>query len=448
MNHTGLLLLCLFTLAGQSAQAAPPFSGTIFIDPDIITASDPTTFTNMAYAGQGIRLMYDRRVNAFTNLNAYLFNARFDDGLATEIQVNPEFGNTNAASLQARKYGIVIGRLPTASRARVQTVWIHQGVQPFGGGNNNLLIHIGQAALYEADGILEETFVHESGHTSLDPVHASASGWLAAQAADPEFISTYARDNPTREDIAESYLPWLAIRHRPNRISTTLFNTITSTIPNRLAYFDRQNFNMYPIVQEIVVYTGAITNAANERIDNVGTSAFPVTLFGSISAPQTFTIKNKGGNDLTGLALTATGLHPGEFILSPLGVTTLAPNASTTFTVAFSPTTSGTRNAIVNIASNDGNENPFRVRVSGFCLPLTPPRLQNVAQLGDGSFRFDFTNSPNVGFVVLASTNLALPLSNWTGLGSPTEAPAGQYQFTDRQATNSQQRFYLIRSPD
>ena len=70
-------------------------------------------------------------------------------------------------------------------------------MQPFGGGNNNLLIHTGQGAQYEASGILEETFVHEAAHTSLDAVHASSAGWIAAQQADPNFISTYARDNAT-----------------------------------------------------------------------------------------------------------------------------------------------------------------------------------------------------------------------------------------------------------
>src|SRR6185436_7724414 len=164
---------------------------------------------------------------------------KFDDGLVAEVQVNPEFTNSASAAIEANKYAIVIGRLPTISRSRVQTVWIHKGVQPFGGGNNNLLIHIGQADLYAADGILEETFVHEAGHTSLDPDHAAAPGWLAAQAADPEFISTYARDNPTREDIAESFLTWLAVRHRPGRIAAALSNTIATTIPNRLAYFDQ-----------------------------------------------------------------------------------------------------------------------------------------------------------------------------------------------------------------
>ena len=437
--------MCLIALASQNAHTEPPFSGTIFIDPDIITASDPTAFTNMTYAGQGMRTMFDRRVNAFVTLNAYLFNARFDDGLTAEIQVNPEFGSTNAASIEANKYAIVIGRLPTISRSRVQTVWIHQGVQPFGGGNNNLLIHIGQADLYAADGILEETLVHESGHSSLDPLHASAPGWLAAQTTDPEFISTYARDNPTREDIAESYLPWLAVRHRPHRISATLSNTIAVTIPNRLAYFDSQNFAMYPIVQEIAVYTGAGTNAANERTDNAGVHVFPGAQVGSNSVPQIFTVKNRGGNNLTGLALTKTGPHPGDFNLGTLGVTTLSPNVTTTFTVVFSPMASGTRDAIVNIASNDGNENPFRIRVSGFSA--SPPQLQNVVRLANGSVKFDFTNAPGASFTVLALTNLGLPPPNWNVLGPPTEAPSGQYQFTDLQATNSPQRFYRIRSP-
>jgi hypothetical protein len=120
-------------------------------------------------------------------------------------------------------------------------------VQPFGGGNNNILIHVGQADLYAADGILEETLVHEASHTSLDAGHASAAGWRSAQLADPTFISTYARDNPTREDIAESFLLWLAVRHRPARIGAQLQSTILATIPNRLVYFDGLGLALHPI---------------------------------------------------------------------------------------------------------------------------------------------------------------------------------------------------------
>ena len=217
------------------------------MDPDIITASDPTTFQALSPKGQGNRTMFDRRANAFVQFQAYLFDATFSDGLSAEIQVNPEFGSSEAARVEAEKYAIVIGRIPKALRLDVLTVWIHKGMEPFGGGNNNLLIHVGQGDAYIADGILEETFVHEAAHTSLDAAHAASAGWLSAQAKDVNFISTYARDNPTREDVAESVLPWLAVRYRASRISSAQITKIQRAIPNRLAYFDSLNLVVLPI---------------------------------------------------------------------------------------------------------------------------------------------------------------------------------------------------------
>ena len=217
------------------------------MDPDIITASDPTTFQALSPKGQGNRTMFDRRANAFVQFQAYLFDATFSDGLSAEIQVNPEFGSSEAARVEAEKYAIVIGRIPKALRIDVLTVWIHKGMEPFGGGNNNLLIHVGQGDAYIADGILEETFVHEAAHTSLDAAHAASAGWLSAQAKDVNFISTYARDYPTREDVAESVLPWLAVRYRASRISPAQITKIQRAIPNRLAYFDSLNLVVLPV---------------------------------------------------------------------------------------------------------------------------------------------------------------------------------------------------------
>lgn len=241
------LLFSLITSFTVIAQL-PPYSGTIFLDPDIITEADQTTYIGLEDAGQAMRTMFDRRGGgAWITVNAFLFKASFDDSLSTEIQVNPEFGTSAAAKIEAEKYAPVIGRLPTALRKDAETVWIHKGIEPFGGGNKNLLIHIGQADLYQADGILEETLVHEAAHTSLDDPHATAAGWIAAQNADPTFISTYAQDFPVREDIAESFLLYLAVRHRLDRIEESLKNTILQTIPNRIAYFDNQMLDMYPI---------------------------------------------------------------------------------------------------------------------------------------------------------------------------------------------------------
>lgn len=244
-----ILSLGIAILCGQLLSAKPPFSGTIFIDPDIITPEDPTAFESLSEAGQAMRQMFDRRVPGWIEVKAFLFNAIFDDGLDIEVQVNPEFGNSSTALAEARKYSEIIGRLPTALRADVETVWIHKGTEPFGGGNNNLLIHTGQAEQYTNSGILEETLVHEAAHSSLDADHAKSVEWLSSQDKDANFISTYARDFPTREDIAESFLPYLALRYRSDRISPSLATTIAQSIPNRIAYFDDQSLDMYPIVQ-------------------------------------------------------------------------------------------------------------------------------------------------------------------------------------------------------
>jgi len=229
-----------------SLQIDPPFSGTIFVDPDIILMNDPTAFAEIVAAGRADRTVFDRRADAWVSINAILFNASFDDGFEVEMQVNPEFDQEQEAFTIAQKYARVIGQLPAVLREDVKTATIHKGIEPFGGGNNNLLIHTGQSLEYEDQGILEETLVHEATHTSLDSKYANASEWIAAQVADNTFISTYARDFPMREDLAESFLLYYALTYRSDRISKELAGTIQQTIPNRLAFFNDQSFNMFP----------------------------------------------------------------------------------------------------------------------------------------------------------------------------------------------------------
>ena len=80
-------------------------------------------------------------------------------------------------------------------------------------------------------------------------------------------------------------------------------------------------------------------------------------------------------------------------------------------------------------------------------LPATAIIWTSAKMLDNGSFQLAFTNTPGAFLGVLATTNLTLPLSNWTMLGAATEVSPGQFQFTDPQATNTPQRFYRVRSP-
>ena len=236
-----LLLIWFCLRVSLFAQIeTPPFSGTAFLDEDIITADDPTFFQAIQYVDTQNRLVFDRRQNGWLNQEVYLFSASFSDGLLSEVRVNPEFGSIEQAKNEAVIYSTALGRLPTFLRKDMASVTIHDGVNPFGGGNNNVLIHTGQAKQYA--GFLEEVLMHEAAHTSLDATHSTAADWLQAQEDDDAFISDWARDFPAREDIAESFLPWFAVRHRIDRIDQSVVDVIQSTIPNRLDYFDNAEF--------------------------------------------------------------------------------------------------------------------------------------------------------------------------------------------------------------
>ena len=175
-------------------------------------------------------------------------NGHISDLPSSELGINVE-DNFKPKYIVSKEKKEIVKKLKSEVK-NVETVWIHKGMKPFGGGNNNILIHTDWSKkYYEEQGILEETLIHEAAHTSLDQSHAKDLLWIEAQKLDGKFISQYAKDNPVREDIAESYLPYFALRYRRDRISESLVKLIEDTIPNRIFYFDNQKFQMYPVVK-------------------------------------------------------------------------------------------------------------------------------------------------------------------------------------------------------
>jgi hypothetical protein len=73
--------------------------------------------------------------------------------------------------------------------------------------------------------------------------------------------------------------------------------------------------------------------------------------------------------------------------------------------------------------------------------------LINPVRHGDGVIEFDFKGTPGASFTVVVTTNVSLPLSDWTVLGAVSEVSPGQFGFTDPNATNLSRRYYRVRSP-
>jgi hypothetical protein len=154
---------------------------------------------------------------------------------------------------------------------------------------------------------------------------------------------------------------------------------------------------------EIAVYDGNGTGGT-ERADNVGNVGFGSVNTGSSSAAQTFTVQNTGAADLTLGTVTLTGADAGQFSVTQPVSTTLAANATTTFTVTFNPSTAGAKSAVVNIASNDGDENPFEINLSG--TAVTPIPVQT---------SFAFTGADQTFVVPAGVTSINVKL--WGGGG-------------------------------
>lgn len=239
-----IAMLCLQTLLAR-AGAEPPFWGTIFVAPHTIIADDPSAFTRMTYIGQDERGLFDRRhPKGWSMSPAHLYRVEYGGERTIEFQVNLEFSRSEADIL-VREYAHMVGQAPRVLRANLNSVTIHDGLRPFGGGNQNMVVHLGQAKEYARDGILEETILHELSHASLDPIIPPAD-WRKAQLADGGFISGYARENPNSEDIAESFPLYLAAVYRRHRLPPETYRKIVETMPERIRYFERQRYDLAP----------------------------------------------------------------------------------------------------------------------------------------------------------------------------------------------------------
>lgn len=249
---TGLLVGCTSPASEPAVDAAvvenkinDPWSswdgfGTVFLTPDVITPKSPSDFVGLSFVGIEDRETFDRRVDDWVTNASWIFTATYRCARpSVEVIVNPEFTEAEALE-EAMRVAQVLGRIPVGARAAVREIWIHDGNELAGGGNNAIELYSDYVTL-EFDW-LEEVFIHEGAHASLDYDFGGAVNkvlWAAAVESDGQFISQYAADNPDREDIAESYGAFLVwALHRDEGIFSESAAQIEALIPARLKYFE------------------------------------------------------------------------------------------------------------------------------------------------------------------------------------------------------------------
>ena len=112
-----------------------------------------------------------------------------------------------------------------------------------------------------------------------------------------------------------------------------------------------------------------LKQGSNNIVCTTGSFDFHGVRVGSSSSVITFTIENTGyGNlNLTGSPIVGiTGTNASQFIANTnLTNTTITYGNSTTFTITFSPTSTGNKIASVSIVNNDSDENPYTFTIKG-----------------------------------------------------------------------------------
>jgi alpha-tubulin suppressor-like RCC1 family protein len=113
-----------------------------------------------------------------------------------------------------------------------------------------------------------------------------------------------------------------------------------------------------------------VTQSGIAISDGGGKNFGPATA--SRPALLTFVIRNTGNSDLTGLGITVDGPDAAQFSVTSLPTAPVSgPAGSTTFSVAFTPAGVGARSAALHISSNDADENPYDIALTGTGLSST-----------------------------------------------------------------------------
>lgn len=126
------------------------------------------------------------------------------------------------------------------------------------------------------------------------------------------------------------------------------------------------NIGSYPLTPEIAIEQPVNTNLT----DGSTTIDFGTAAQGSSLSSLTFTLRSTGTIPLLNLSLTKDGTNSSDFAISALP-SVLEDNTSTTFTVTFTPGATGTRTAVIHLASSDADKSPFDIMLTGTGTPAS-----------------------------------------------------------------------------
>ncbi|MFV8372500.1 choice-of-anchor D domain-containing protein [Flavobacterium sp. LB2P74] len=125
-----------------------------------------------------------------------------------------------------------------------------------------------------------------------------------------------------------------------------------------------------------------------------------------IGLTRTYTVNNLGAATLNLGSITIGGTNASEFVATNPPIS-IAPQSSATFTITFTPTAIGTRNATLSFTTDDADENPFNFNIAGTGDTGVTPEINvqgNSTNIKDGATSGSTTDDTDFG-APLINTN-------------------------------------------
>ena len=158
-------------------------------------------------------------------------------------------------------------------------------------------------------------------------------------------------------------------------------------------------------------------------------------MFGGTTITKTFNIANTGTTSLGISGVTITGANPGNFAVTTSPATTVAAGGNTTLKVSYTPITTGTVNAIVNISNTDPDEGPFTFAITGNSTVLPVSLVSFKGEKANEKIKLSWQTASehnNKGFEIQRSAD---GTNNWSTIGfvaaSAFPGILNTYAFTD-----------------
>ncbi|TDU43697.1 putative secreted protein (Por secretion system target) [Gelidibacter sediminis] len=173
---------------------------------------------------------------------------------------------------------------------------------------------------------------------------------------------------------------------------------------------------------------------------------FASQLIGS-SQSKSYRIRNLGTLNLSITSVKILGANPDDFSITVTPTSVIAPNSFSLLEIQFTPLAAGVRNAIVSIANNDSDENPYTyaIRGTGRCvsastsiIPVSGPINTTATITGS---HFDTTTTATINGLSMIVT---LINSETIEVRIPNGATTGNINVEDRMGCTSITSFTVI----